>query len=380
MKLAIIGAGPAGLMAAEKLAESGHEVHVYDGQKREGSKFLVAGKGGFNLTNSLRKEAFLEQYSCQEIKGIVDQFDADSTRAWLESIRIPTYVGSSGKVFPMMGIKPIDVLNNWIDKLKGLKVQFHFNKSMSDFSNNQVFFEKESTEFDKIILALGGGSWKKTGSDGSWLQLFMKKGIQTLVFKPMNVGVEISWDEAMKKFDGQPIKNVEVSANGKTNKGELRVTKYGLEGAPVYALTPEIESAGIISINFKPGLSQEQWLNKLSGPKMNRNLIDRLKFSKVQMQLVRTYIDKETYLNKELLSQKLQNLELEVNGLRPIDEAISTRGGVSFQALNEDLSLKEFSNVYCIGEMLDWHAPTGGYLLQACFSTGHFVANKINNL
>lgn len=379
MKIAIIGAGPAGLMAAEKLAERNHEVHVYDRQKRAGSKFLVAGKGGFNLTNSVDQTSFLSVYSCEEIQHIIKDFDADDTRKWLESIRIPTYIGSSGKVFPMMGIKPADVLNNWLEKLTSLNVEFHFNERLIDFSNDEISLASGTLAFDKIVLALGGGSWKKTGSDGSWMTLLAQKGIETHQLLPMNVGIEIKWDEEMKKLQGQPIKNVELSSDHKSIKGELRITSYGLEGAPVYALTPEIERTNRIRINFKPGLNEEQWLSKLGGPKMNRNLIDRLKFSKVQMQLVRSYIDKETYLDKVLLSQKLQNFQLDVIGLRPIDEAISTRGGVSFNALNEDLSLKLFPNVYCIGEMVDWHAPTGGYLLQACFSMGYTVAQKIHN-
>lgn len=380
MKIAIIGAGPAGLMAAEKLAAYNHEVHVFDGQKRAGSKFLVAGKGGFNLTNDLNKEEFLERYSRDEIKKIVCDFNALDTRSWLESIRIPTYVGTSGKIFPMIGVKPIDVLNNWLAKLENLKVQFHYNQRLVDFTNNEVVFENKTYHFDRIILALGGGSWKKTGSDGNWMDLFRKKGISTQALLPMNVGIEVQWDDHMKKYQGQPIKNVEVTADGKSVKGELRITSYGLEGAPVYALTPEIEHCKKISLNLKPGLTPKQWLDKLSGPKMNRNLIDRLKFSKPMLQLVRSYIDKETYLDKERLYRKLQNLELDVLQLRPIDEAISTRGGVSFDALNEDLSLKLYPNVFCIGEMVDWEAPTGGFLLQACFSMGDYVANKINNL
>lgn len=382
MKIQIIGAGPAGLMAAEKLAQSGHEIHVYESTKRVGSKFLVAGKGGFNLSNSIQKEELLKKYSHERIAEMVDAFDADNTRTWLESINIPSYIGSSGKIFPMVGIKPVDVLNNWMRKLEELNVQFHYDHELIDFDASELTFKvndaKVNVKYDKAIFAFGGGSWKKTGSTGSWMSLFEFNEITCVPFAPMNVGIEINWEEGMSKFEGQPLKNISVSVKGKTEIGELRITSYGLEGSPVYALSPEIIEEKEISIDLKPNLSLDQVVQKLRGPKMNRNLIDRLSFSKPMMQLIRSYTDKETYLNPQTLAESIKGLKLSISDIRPIDEAISTQGGVSFDAINNDLSIKNFPKIHCVGEMLDWHAPTGGYLLQGCFSSGVFVASKIS--
>lgn len=380
----IIGAGPAGLMAAQELASSGNKVHVYEQNKAAARKFLVAGNGGFNLTHSEELENFIQKYESKEIQEIVQAFDNKRVIQWLADLGISTYVGSSGKIFPTKNFKPIQVLNAWLDQLEDLGVTFHYEHTFLDFDDSCVYFKNKEGEFSlkysKLILAMGGGSWKKTGSDAKWVKTLTSKKIEITPLQSANSGYNT--DSKFHQLQGQYLKNIQLSFKENTKIGELVFTKYGIEGSPVYYLnrfTRKHEFPQNLYIDLKPNLSEAQILEALSGPdKIAMVLKNKLKLSTTAINLLKT-LDKDSYLNIENLSRMIKNFPIEVVSFRPIDEVISTSGGVAFSSLNSNLELNNFPNVYCAGEMIDWEAPTGGYLLQACFSTGFWVAKAIAN-
>lgn len=379
----IIGAGPAGLMAAQTLAEKGFEVQIFEQNKAAARKFLVAGNGGFNLTHSEEIEVFVKKYDALEIQGIVRNFDNQKVVEWLENIGITTYRGSSGKIFPTKNFKPIHVLQAWLDHLEKLGVEIHYNRTFVDFDKNSVFLEKNDEliriKYSKLILAMGGGSWKKTGSDGKWIDVLAKKNIKITSLQSANSGYNTLTQ--FHKLQGQYLKNISISFEGNQKVGEIIFTKYGIEGSPVYflnSLTRKFEFPLILTIDLKPNLSEMEILELLkSEERISPVLKKKIKISTTGFNLLKT-LDKNSYTDIENLAKMIKNFPIEVLSFRPIDEVISTAGGVAFSELNFDLSLKKFPNVYCIGEMIDWEAPTGGYLLQACFSTGFWVGKAIS--
>lgn len=375
----IIGAGPAGLMAAQTLAEKGYKVQVFEQNKAAARKFLVAGNGGFNLTHSEEIERFLEKYDAKEIQEIVKNFANDKVVEWLTNLGITTYIGSSGKIFPTKNFKPIQVLKTWLDHLHKIGVEIHYEKKFVDFDEEFVYFEKDSkVEYSKLILAMGGGSWKKTGSDAKWIPILKRKNIEIISLQSANSGYNTP--ERFHQLQGQYLKNIQVSFQGNEKIGEVVFTKYGIEGSPIYYLnrfTRTHEFPLTIHIDLKPNLSEAEILEQLkSSEKISPILKKKLKLSTTALNLLKT-LDKETYTNIELLARLVKKFPLEILSFRPIDEVISTAGGIAFSALNSNLELKNFPNVFCAGEMIDWEAPTGGYLLQACFSTGFWVGDSI---
>jgi len=382
-QVVIIGAGPAGLMAAQILAEKGFKVQIYEQNKAAGRKFLVAGNGGFNLTHSEELESFIEKYDAPEIRDIVKSFDNKNVIDWLSDLGITTYIGSSGKVFPTKNFKPIQVLKAWLDRLEKLGVIIHYEHTFMDFDENSVSIknkEKEiNIEYSKLILAMGGGSWKKTGSDAKWIEILKSKNIEIIPLESANSGYDT--DSKFHQLQGQYLKNIKVSFDNNDKIGEVVFTKYGIEGSPVYYLnrfTRKHDFPLTLYIDLKPNLSETEILEQLNGTeKISQVLKRKLKLSTTALNLLKT-LDKETYTNIENLSKLIKKFPIEVLSFRPIDEVISTSGGVSFSALNQKLELKDFPNVFCAGEMIDWEAPTGGYLLQACFSTGNWVASEIS--
>lgn len=378
----IIGAGPAGLMAAQQLAEAGKTVHIYEQNKAAARKFLVAGHGGFNLTHNEPIEDFKLKYDRPEIQAIVQQFDNQQTVIWLKSIGIETYVGSSGKIFPIKSIKPIQVLQAWLQRLEELGVTIYYEHRFIDFDKQKVKIQHKTEvlekDYDKLILALGGGSWQKTGSDAKWIPLLLCKEIAISPMEPANSGYETAID--FSEMEGQVIKNIEVSFNDIYKKGELVFTKYGIEGSPIYYLnrfTRSYEFPLTIYVDLKPNLTEAFILASLqNGNKTTNTLKQKLKLSKTALTLLRK-LDKETFTNPTLLAKAIKAYRIDVTNFRPIDEVISTAGGITMEALTDSLALCKFPKVYCIGEMVDWEAPTGGYLLQACFSMGHYVANQV---
>ena len=383
-QIIIIGAGPAGLMAAQQLALQGFKVHVYEQNKAAARKFLVAGNGGFNLTHSEEIQSFVEKYESLQIQDIVRGFDNQKVIEWLLDLGITTYVGSSGKIFPTKNFKPIQVLKAWLDRLKELGVIIHYDHRFIDFDNSSVYLKNNETEitlnYSKLILAMGGGSWKKTGSDAKWINVLTSKNIEVTPLQAANSGYNTHSD--FHHLQGQYLKNIQVSFEHQTKIGEIVFTKYGIEGSPIYYMnrfTRKHDFPVTLLIDLKPNLSEIEILKHLEGSAKISSVLKRnLKLSTTAINLLKA-LDKESYTNVKNLAKLIKQFPIEVLSFRPIDEVISTAGGVSFAALNSNLELNEFPNVFCAGEMIDWEAPTGGYLLQACFSTGFWVAKAIAN-
>jgi uncharacterized flavoprotein (TIGR03862 family) len=387
----IIGGGPAGMLAALELSPT-HEVHLYEKGKTLGRKFLVAGKGGFNLSNQATGIDLCDQYVPSHFfSDLLQQFDTYKTRCFLGKLGIPTYVGSSGRVFPEIGIKPITVLNAFKNKLIAQGVQLYFEHEFVDFDTKKIYFQTQigihAARFDRCIFALGGASWSVTGSKGDWLEIFQRKGIYTTPFAPSNCGLHVSGlnPELIAQFEGSPLKNIAIRCHNKTVKGEAVLTNYGLEGNAVYPIAAiarkelETHKKTAVFIDFKPFNTAEQLLQKISPQTRTKNYSYLFKLSKVQLGILKNFMGKETYTTPALFVEQLKNLEISVVGLRPIEEAISTVGGISRDSVNSDLSLKKIPNIYVAGEMFDWDTITGGYLLQGCFSTAHAVSQSILN-
>lgn len=380
--IVIIGAGPAGLMAAQRLAEAGKDVHIYEQNKAAARKFLVAGHGGFNLTHAEDIKDFVLKYDKPQVQQIVQSFDNTKTVAWLKDIGIETYEGSSGKIFPTKSIKPIQVLQAWLDRLRELGVQIHYAHKFVDFTDAEVFIEHNGEvvrrEYAQLILALGGGSWQKTGSDAKWVTLLKDKDLEINPLASANSGYNTSTD--YYELEGQVLKNIEVQFDATRKKGEMVFTSYGIEGSPIYYLNRFTRPHAFpltIHIDLKPNFTEEAIVELLTASnKTTEVLKNKLKFNKTVLALLKK-LDKETYIHAKLLTKAIKAYPIKVESLRPIDEVISTAGGVCFEEVDDSLALKKYPNVYCIGEMLDWEAPTGGYLLQACFSMGNYVAQHI---
>lgn len=381
-QIIIIGAGPAGLMAAQTLADNGFKVSVYEQNKAAARKFLVAGNGGFNLTHSEEIDSFLEKYKSSEIQEIVKNFDNKKVVDWLFNLGITTYVGSSGKIFPTKNFKPIQVLKTWLDYLEKLGVEIHYNHTFLDFDQTSVYLKNDSGElkinYSKLILAMGGGSWKKTGSDAKWIETFEKKNIEIIPLQSANSGY--ATPKFLHQLQGQYLKNIKVSFNENHKVGEIVFTKYGIEGSPIYYMnrfTRKHDFPLKLFVDLKPNLSETEILEQLKGTEKSSSILKKkIKISTTGLNLLKT-LDKESYMDIENLAKTIKHFPIEILSFRPIDEVISTSGGVAFSELTENLELKKFPNVFCAGEMIDWEAPTGGYLLQACFSTGFWVANYI---
>ena len=388
--IAIIGAGPAGLRAAEVAAESGASVTVYDAKPSSGRKFLVAGKSGLNLTNDDDWEIFLSRYTGNDLptelwNQVLTEFDNTALREWAASLGIATYTASSGKVFPTE-MKSAPLLRRWIEKLRRLEVSFHFNHQLIelDSSENGAALTVRSKELDtthhyhSIILALGGGSWQTTGSTGAWVEIFNNHGIQTTPLTAANCGWHTAWHPSvLEKAEGLPLKNIVVTAGENSRQGELVITKYGLEGGPIYRLGPHIKALETphIIIDFKPSFTIERLVAKMESAK--RNFLHeaklRWKLSPAMLAILETYPE---WTSAEELAKTVKACTIPLTHTRPIDEAISSAGGVKWSELDESLMLKKLPHIYCAGEMLDWEAPTGGYLLQACFATGNWAGTK----
>lgn len=383
-QIIIIGAGPAGLMAAQQLVTKGFNVHVYEQNKAAARKFLVAGNGGFNLTHNEEIESFLEKYEAKEIQDIVREFDNKKVIQWLLDLGITTYVGSSGKIFPTKNFKPIQVLKAWLDQLEKLGVTIHYDCTFTDFDDSSVYFNNKGIDskikYSKLILAMGGGSWQKTGSDAKWVETLSAKNIKITPLQSANSGYNT--DSKFHQLQGQYLKNIKVSFNDQHKIGEIVFTKYGIEGSPIYFLnrfTRKHDFPVVIHLDLKLNLSETELLEQLKGTAKISSVLKRnLKLSTTAINLLKT-LDKESYLDIENLAKTIKKFPIEVLSFRPVDEVISTAGGIAFSEFNSNLELRDFPNVYCAGEMIDWEAPTGGYLLQACFSTGFRVAKSISN-
>ncbi len=391
-QVAIIGGGPSALLLAAFLDAEKFNITLYEKNKTAGRKFLVAGKGGFNLTHSEPIAQLITRYTPSVFlsEALLNFTNADF-RNWLDTIGIPTYIGSSKRVYPKEGIKPIEVLNAILKKLKEKGVLMKFEHTFSDWDeHNNPIVNNKTIQTDYTVFSLGGGSWKITGSDGTWLDTFSKKGIKTKTFQASNCAYQIDWKpNFIKNHEGTPLKNIAISCNKNIQKGEAVITKFGLEGNAIYGLSPQIReqlntsSKAIIFIDFKPSLTLENVIYKLENSiykNTTQILKKELKLSTAKIDLLKTDLTKEAYLNTTSLAKNIKKFPLEIINTASIDEAISTVGGIDLNAVSQNFELKKMSNQFCIGEMLNWDAPTGGYLLQACASTGVFLAHHLNNI
>jgi len=390
-KVSIIGGGTAALFLAAFLNHTTYDITIFEKKSTLGRKFLVAGDGGFNLTHAEKLSDFKKRYSPTSfLDKVLDHFSNADFRKWMLSIGIPTFIGSSGRVFPEKGIKPIEVLKCIEAHLINKNVKFELNKTFTGWNQegSLEFNVNQNVKSDYTVFALGGSSWKVTGSDGAWLQIFNKKGIETIPFKSSNCAFEVKWDKKfIQKNEGNPLKNISISLYNKTQKGEAVITKFGLEGNAIYGLSPEIQTSldsrnhAVVFVDFKPPHSLSDLINKLSHSKSNTTttLREKIKLPPTVIDLIKVTLSKEEFLDHQILAKFIKNFPLKIVGSAPLDEAISTSGGISLDAVDSNFELKKIKNQFCIGEMLDWNAPTGGYLIQACASTGVYLAHYLNN-
>ena len=386
LTIAIVGSGPAALMAGSQAILNGDCVSFFEKKKTAGRKFLVAGQGGFNLSNAEDLNDFIARYDAKQIQNIIRQFTPNDLVQWLDEIQIPAYVGSSGKIFPKKGIKPIEVLNAWMNWLIGKGATFHFEQELIDFEDGKILLKSNLSEewrtFDRIVFALGGASWKVTGSDASWVPLFQSKSIQTKELVSSNAGMNISFKNDLSEIEGSPIKNVLVSHGSLSKMGEITLTNYGLEGSPIYYLNPSYRNHQDLplTIDFKPKTAASKLVDVLANAKNSSEGLKILKLSKGAIWMLKSELTKQEFTNPEMLASRIKAFQVPVASLRPIEEAISSAGGVCWTELNENLRLKVFPSIAICGEMLDWDAPTGGYLLQGCFASGFVVGKKLSDL
>ena len=392
--VAIIGGGPAGLMAAEVVRARGVKVDVYDSMPSVGRKFLMAGKSGLNITHSDPFDVFASKYGKRrpQIEPMLKAFGADQLREWVHSFGIETFVGTSGRVFPV-GMKASPLLRAWLKRLNASNVTFHLrHKLTAILPDNSLRFATTNGEVtvkaDAVVLALGGGSWRRLVSDGAWVDWLKQAGAGVEPLRPSNCGFDVAWSEHFReKYDGHPLKSVILSFGEFRQQGEFIVTKEGVEGGLIYAasarLRDEIDANGkaVMFLDLKPDRALEWLVDKLSRPRGKRSLASYLEKSLgiygVKAGLLREFVSKEDFTNAERLAGFIKALPVPLVAPRPLDEAISSAGGVRFESLDEGLMLRALPGVFCAGEMLDWEAPTGGYLLTACFSSGVAAGNGV---
>ena len=436
--VAVIGGGPAGLMAAEVLSQSGVRVEVYDAMPSVGRKFLMAGKGGMNITHSEPLQSFLDRYGSrrEQIKPLLDAFSPDALREWIHGLGVDTFVGSSGRVFPT-DMKAAPLLRAWLHRLRQNGVVFHMRHRWTGWNDaGELCFATPEGELnvkvgghstlsdphpnptpargtpgvpaassdpsavppagegdyhvDAVVLALGGGSWPQLGSNGAWLPLLAQRGVAVAPLRPANCGFDAGWSEHFRtRFAGHPLKGVVLSftdAAGvlQRKQGDIMVTATGIEGGLVYALSAPIrdeiaaQGAATVYLDLTPGKSLARVQAEVGHPRGSRSLSShlqsRLGIKGVQVGLLRECVSAEYFSDPLRLAQAIKMLPLKLLAPRPLAEAISSAGGVTFEALDQNLMSGALPGVFCAGEMLDWEAPTGGYLLTACFASGRVAA------
>ena len=396
-KVAIIGGGPAGLMAAEVLSLAGLPVEVYDAMPSLGRKFLMAGKGGMNITHTEPFADFCSRYGARQanLQPLLNAFGPQAVRDWMQKLGIESFVGSSGRVFPV-GMKAAPLLRGWLHRLREARVRFHVRHRWCGIGQQAsgkyaLHFSTPTgeikTEAHCVILALGGGSWSKLGSDGAWIAQLERHGVPVAPLRPANCGFDRGWSAYLRdRFAGQPVKNVAASvvdANGKTlrRQGEFVITANGVEGGLIYALSAPLREAietrgdATLILDLLPGHDRQQVIDEVARPRGSRSLAShlqsRLGLKGIKVALLHECLPRETFADPKALGEAIKALPMRLNAPRPLDEAISSAGGVRFEALDEQLMIRNLPGVFCAGEMLDWEAPTGGYLLTGCLSTGY---------
>lgn len=397
--LAVIGGGPAGLMAAERLAAAGHTVDLYDAMPSVGRKFLLAGRGGLNLTHSEAFDAFAGRYGERraQVEPMLRRFDADALRAWAQALGIDTFVGTSGRVFPRE-MKAAPLLRAWLHRLRASGVRLHMRHRWTGWADDgQLRFESPQGEVRvaaaATVLACGGASWPRLGSDGAWVPLLKARGCNVAPLVPANCGFDVAWTPFFaERFAGQPLKSVVLDARDGSGrhfrrKGEFIATATGVEGSLVYAasslLRDEIAARGeaLVHLDLLPDWTPERVLAAVAHPRGSRSLgshlKSRLNIDAIRSALLHEVLDKAALQDAARVAAALKALPLRLLRPRPIAEAISTAGGVRFDSLDGHLMLREAPGVFCAGEMLDWEAPTGGYLLNASMASGLVAAEGV---
>lgn len=399
--VAIIGGGPAGLMAAEVVSGHGLQVDVYDAMPSVGRKFLMAGKSGLNLTHAEPMPAFLCHYGTQRtaLKSILHTFGPQDLRDWAQGLGIDTFVGSSGRVFPKE-MKAAPLLRTWLHRLRASGVRFHMRHQWRGFdANGGLRFMTPAGETlitpTATVLAMGGGSWARLGSTGVWVPILQQAGIDVLPLRPANCGFEVAWSTHLRtRFAGAPVKSVTLTFTDSTGdvqhkQGDFVITKYGIEGSLVYVFSAamrdviERDGCATVYLDLLPDQTREFISKKLSQARGKRSISEYLRrqlgITGVESALVHELVAKPVFTDPDQLAAAIKALPITCDRPRPIDEAISTAGGVSFDALNEHLMLNALPGVFCAGEMLDWEAHTGGYLLTACFASGYVAGQGAAN-
>jgi len=399
----VIGGGPAGLMAAEVLAQGGVQVDLYDAMPSVGRKFLLAGVGGMNITHSEPFDAFLSRYGVRAslVKPLLEGFPPATLREWIHGLGIETFVGSSGRVFPR-DMKAAPLLRAWLHRLRESGAQFHVRHRWMGWSDSgALHFATPQGEVmvhtDAVVLALGGGSWSKLGSDGAWVPLLAQQGVDVAPLLPSNCGFDVAggWSEHLRsRFAGQPLKTVALRFNDAAGhvhqrKGELMLSDSGIEGSLVYALTAllrdtiEVQGAVTVQLDLAPDKTLERLIAEVSHPRGARSLSSHLQsrsgIKGVKTALLREILAAEQLNDPVKLAHAIKSLPITLAAPRPLDEAISSAGGVRFESLDEKLMLHGLPGAFCAGEMLDWEAPTGGYLLTACFASGRVAGQGALN-
>jgi uncharacterized flavoprotein (TIGR03862 family) len=389
--VAIIGAGPAGLMAAEVLAQGGAHVTVYDAMPSAGRKFLMAGRGGLNLTHSEALPAFLARYgaAAPNLAAAITAFPPVDLCQWSEELGQPTFVGSSGRVFPQ-AFKASPLLRAWLRRLASIGVQFALRHRWTGWEQGaHLSFQtpdgKRVVEARATVLALGGASWPRLGSDGAWVETLAAKGVAISPLRPANCGFTVAWSEVFRdRFEGQPLKGVALSSGPHSVRGEAVITRAGLEGGAIYALSAELREAILSSgqaalrIALRPDLAMNDLIVRLSTPRGKQSFSNWLRktahLSPVGIGLAQEAAMAAgmslSSLSPAGLAGLINAVPVWLDGVAPIARAISTAGGISFDEIDSDFMIRRLPGVFTAGEMLDWEAPTGGYLLQAAFATG----------
>jgi len=390
--VAVIGGGPAGLMACEVLVEAGITVNLYESMPTLGRKFLRAGLGGLNITHSEDFDKFCSRYEDKQshLQKYLDTFSPEALRKWVHELGINTFVGTSGRVFPTE-MKAAPLLRAWVHRLRGAGVNFHFNYKWCGFSNGgRLEFDtpkgKIGITADAIVLALGGASWPQLGSTGAWAPWLQEREVEVSRWQSANCGFDVSWTKLMQdKFAGEPLKAISLTFAGvdgitRTKQGELLIKEYGVEGSLIYAFSKQIREylnvhgEAVILIDLVPDKSFDQVLKALMRPRgsrsISRHLQNCLGDNALKKALLFETVSKDQIADMQFVAKTIKALPIKLIRARPINEAISSAGGVSFESVDDNLMLKKLPGIFVSGEMLDWEAPTGGYLLTACFATG----------
>ena len=391
-RVAVIGGGPAGLMAAEVLAEAGVGVDLYDAMPTCGRKFLMAGKGGMNITHSEPGFDFVQRYGARagQVGAWLASFDAQAVRDWIHGLGIGTFIGTSGRVFPA-DMKAAPLLRAWLHRLRAGGVRFHTRHRWLGWRDGNLVFSSPDGEqmvrADATILALGGGSWARLGSDGAWVALLERESVAVAPLAPSNCGFDVDWSEHFSsRHAGAPLTTVAIEStaadgNQVCRRGQFVITAGGVEGSLIYALSAplreQIAASGntTIYLDLAPDFSVEKVAREVAHPRgarsMSSHLQSRLGIKGVKSGLLRECLTKEQFSDPDRLAAAIKRLPVILKRARPLDEAISSAGGIRFEAMEEEsLMLRRLAGVFACGEMIDWEAPTGGYLLTACFASG----------